>query len=214
MLADGIRAFSRFQGALLARSAFVMAVLAVVLLVWQYSENNRQENPLFFWVYLLIWMGSFAVAGYAGWPLARAALAATSPRPEPYAHRDDWWVRDGFVRTTAAFSFTVAVGMLFLVIPGLMVLMIYTFYPFLILDRRAKGFQSLAASAELTRGNRIPLLGLVLILATPFIPAGAVLFLWEPGPMRIVAFWVLATPALSMAAAIIATAYMRLTRAF
>ena len=213
VLADGIRAFSRFQGALLARSAFVMAVPAVVLLVWQYSENTRQENPLFFWVYLLIWMGSFAVAGYAGWPLARASLSATSPRPETYAQRDDWWVRDGFVRTTAAFSFTVAVGMLFLVIPGLMVLMIYTFYPFLILDRRAKGFQSLAASAELTRGNRIPLLGLVLILATPFIPAGAVLFLWEPGLMRIIAFWVLATPALSMASATIATAYTRLTGA-
>ncbi len=184
-----------------------MVVPSTVLLVWQASANTRADNPLFFWVYLLIWLGSFAVAGYVGWPLARAAMAATAAQPERYTQRDDWWVRDGFVRTTAAFSFTVAVGMVFLVIPGVMVLMIYTFYPFLILDRKAKGFAALAASSELTRGKRTRLLALVLMLLVFFAPAGALFYLWGPGPIGIVAFWLLSAPALSVGAVTVAFAY-------
>ena len=217
VLAEGIAAFRKHRGTLLARSALLMAVPSVVILVWQSSADTRADNPLFFWAYLLIWFGSFAVAGYVGWPLARAALAAASENPHPYLQREDWWVRDGFVRTTATFSFTVAVGMVFLVIPGLMVLMIYTFYPFLIIDRRAKGFTALAASSELTKGNRIPLLLLVLILTVFFVPAGAVLLApavanFLPGLMRILVAWALSLPAISVAVVTAATAYQRLTK--
>jgi len=208
VLAEGVGAFFRYPRALLARSALVMVIPAVVLLVWQSSADTRDANPLFFWVYLLIWFGSFPVAGYVSWPLARAALAAASPQPGPYLHPDDWWVRDGFVRATAVFSFTVAVGSLFLVIPGLMVLMIYTFYPFLIVDRRAEGFRALATSSELTRGNRMALLVLVLILALLFTPAGFLFYMWTPGFAGAVALWLLGAPALAIGATTMATAYL------
>lgn len=184
-----------------------MMVPCVVTLVWQASDATREDSPLFFWVYLIVWLGSFPVAGYLGWPLARAALAAVSPQPERYTSRDDWWVRDGFVRATAIFSLTVAVGMVFLVIPGLMVLMIYTFFPFLILDRKAAGFGALAASSELTQGNRIRLLTVVLLLAVLFIPAAAVFVLWTPGFWGVLAAWVLGTPVLAVGAATVAVAY-------
>ena len=204
---QGLRVFFEHQTALLVRSLYLLAVPSVVLVVWQASEDTRDSNPLFFWVYLLIWFGSFAVAGYAGWPLARTVLAAASPDADPSLHGDDWWVRDGFVRATAVFSFTVAVGTVFLVIPGLMVLMIYTFYPFLIVERKAKGFSALAASSELTTGNRMRLLGLVLILTLLFVPAGWLFYLWGPGTTGIVAMWALGAPALSVAAATMASAY-------
>ncbi len=206
VLLQGIRAFLNSPAALTARSLYVSAVPAVVLVIWQASENTREGNPLFFWVYLFIWCGSFFVTGYVGWPLARTALAAASADLSS-DRDDDWWVRDGFVRATAAFSFTVAVGMVFLVIPGLMVLMIYTFYPFLIIEKKTKGFMSLAMSAELTRGNRMRLLVVVLVMAVLFVPAGALFYLWEPGLARVLAFWVLSAPALAVAAATVAAAY-------
>jgi hypothetical protein len=177
----------------------------MVLLIWQASEGTRETNPLFFWVYLIIWLGSFAVAGYVGWPLAQTALAAASPEYTP--QEGDWWVRDGFVRATAVFSSTVAVGFLFLLIPGLMVLMIYTFYPFLIIEHKSKGFLSLAVSAEMTRGNRMRLLVLVLMLTTLFIPAGWLFYLLTPGMLGILAFWLLGAPPLAIAAAAVAAAY-------
>lgn len=205
VLAHGVRAFFREPAPLMARSLLLLTVPAVVLLIWQASESTRETNPLFFWVYLLIWLGSFVVAGYLGWPLARAALAAASPDRPP--QEGDWWVRDGFVRATAVFSSTVAVGFLFLLIPGLMVLMIYTFYPFLIIERKSKGFLSLAVSAELTRGNRMRLLVLVLVLTVLFIPAGWLFYLWTPGTLGILAFWLLGAPALAIGAATVAAAY-------
>ena len=212
---DGLQAFSRSRG-LLTGSALLMAVPAVVMLVWQSSANTRADNPLFFWAYLFIWFGSFAVAGYVAWPVVRTAMAAVSPQPDRYTRRDDWWVRDGFVRTTTIFAFTVAVGTVFLVIPGLMVLMIYSFFPFLIVDRRADGFASLAASSELTKGNRMRLLGLVLLLTLLFVPAAAVLVAPAavdllPGLLRILASWALGAPALSVAIATIASAYLWIT---
>lgn len=201
----GVRAFFLYPGPLMARSLVLLAVPAIVLLIWQASEAMRETNPLFFWVYLLIWLGSFVVAGYVGWPLARAALAAAASDYTP--QDEDWWVRDGFVRATAVFSSTVAVGFLFLLIPGLMVLMIYTFYPFLIIERKSKGFLSLAVSAELTRGNRMRLLVLVLILTALFIPAGWLFYLWTPGTLGILAFLLLGAPALAISAATVAVAY-------
>ena len=210
MLAEGVRAFLRAPSALLTRSLLLLAVPAVVLVVWRASEETRESNSLFFWFYLFIWLGSFAVAGYLGWPLARVALGAASPDYDP--DREDWWVRDGFVRATAAFSFTVAVGMVFLVVPGLMVLMIYTFFPFLILENRAKGFASLAVSAELTRGNRMRLLVVVLVLALLFVPAGGLFYLLGSGLTGILASWLLGAPALSVAAATMAASYRQIVR--
>lgn len=210
MLSEGIRAFLNSPTALTARSLYVLAVPAVVLAIWQASESTRASNPLFFWVYLFIWFGSFFATGYVGWPLARTALAAASPDLSS-DRDDDWWVRDGFVRATAAFSFTVAVGMVFLVIPGLMVLMIYTFYPFLIIERKTRGFMSLAMSAELTSGNRIRLLVVALVMAVLFIPAAVWFYRSGPGMVGILGFWVLAAPALSVAAVTMAAAYRILT---
>jgi len=199
-----VGAFLRSPVPLLIRSLVLMAVPSLVLLVWQSAENLRETNPLFFWFYLLIWLGGFVVTGYAGWPLARTALAAVSPDYAP--GDDDWWVRDGFVRTTAVFCFTVAVGTVFLVVPAILVLMIYSLYPFVIVDRKAKGFGSLAVSSELGRGNRMPLLGLMLAALLFFAPA-IILFSQIAGPPGILALWVLGAPALSLVATTMAAAY-------
>lgn len=199
----GVRGFSRSPTTLLVRSAVVMAIPALVALIREATGN--------YWVNLVTWLLAVGIVGYAAWPLSRTALAAVSFDSEMSIDRDDWWVRDGFVRATAAFCFTAAVGTVFLVVPGIMVLMIYSLYPFAILEKRAKGFASLAMSSELSRGNRIPLLGLVMVSIALFAPSAS-LFFWGQGFWGTAALWALGAPALSLVAPTMAAAYRTVTR--
>lgn len=201
---EGLAGLGREPSALLVRSAYLMAVPTAVLLVNQATDN--------YWANLLVWLLGLALGGYAAWPLSRTALAAVSPGRKRRSAEGDWWVRDGFVRASAAYLFTVAVGTVFLIVPGVMVLMIYSFYPFLIVEGRAKGFESLALSAELTKGNRITLLRLVVICLAQFVPAGALLFLAGSDPLGIFGVLVLGTPALAQTSTTGAAAYRTLTR--
>ena len=82
------------------------------------------------------------------------------------------------------FFLTVAVGTVFFIVPGIMVLMIYSLYAFLIVERRASGFQALARSAEVTSGNRIRLLGVVFVCAMLFIPGVAALYWTAPSTVE------------------------------
>lgn len=128
-------------------------------------------------------------------------------------------MRDGFVRCSAVFFLTVAVGTVFFIVPGIMVLMIYSLYAFLIVERRASGFQALARSAEMTSGNRIRLLGVVFVCAVLFVPGLAALY-WiatlyggEQGLAGIIALWILGTPAVALSFTSLAAAYRELTQA-
>ena len=112
-----------------------MALPSALLLISHATEN--------YWMELLTWLLVLGVAGYAAWPLSRTALAAVSPGPGGRWEQDDWWVRDGFVRATSAFLFTICGGgRCFLVVPGVMVLMIYSLYPFVIVEKEGQGISS------------------------------------------------------------------------
>ena len=196
VLSKGMAGFRGHANRLLTRSSYLMAVPALVLLIRQATDH--------YWLNMVVWLLGLALGGYAAWPLSRNALAAvSSARPSP----DDWWVRDGFVRASVAFFLTVAVGTVFLVVPGIMVLMIYSLYPFAIVDRRAAGFQALALSSELSRGIRIKLLRLVAVCLAFFVPGMASLYLWSSSPWGAIGLWVLGTPALAAASTIMASAY-------
>ncbi len=202
VIAAGSAGFRAHTGSLLTGSALAMAVPAMVLFI-QAADFN-------FWLGLAIWLLSLVLAGYSAWPLARTALAAVS---NSQRRGDDWWVRDGFVRATAIFLLTAAVGTVFLFVPGVMVLMIYSLYPFVIVEKKAKGLQALALSSGLSRGNRMRLLGLILVCMCFFVPAGATLYLWDPGPLVTLGFWLLGIPALAASFTTMAAAYRAIARA-
>lgn len=204
VLSEGMAGFGRHTNRLLSRSSYLMAVPALVLLVSRASDS--------YWLNLLLWLVGLPLAGYAAWPLSRTALAAVSSDRSGRPPRDDWWVRDGFVRASVAFFLTVAVGTVFLVVPGIMVLMIYSLYPFAIVERRAGGFQALALSSELSRGNRIRLLRLVVVCLAFFVPGAAFLYLWSSSPWAAIAFWVVGTPALAATSTVLASAYRAIAR--
>jgi hypothetical protein len=201
---DGLTGLGRSPFSLLVRSASVMAVPTAVLLIRQATDS--------FWTHLVVWLLGLALGGYAAWPLATTALSTVSPGRKAGVSGDDWWARDGFVRASVVFLFTVAVGTVFLVVPGIMVLMIYSLYAFLIVERKATGFEALALSSELTRGNRVRLLRLVLICLLLFVPAGAALYVSSRTPMGVIGMLVLGTPALALASATWAAAYRTITR--
>ena len=204
VLQKGLAGFRTASGALMARAAVLMAVPAGVLLVRLATGD--------YWTNLALWILALVVAGYAAWPLSRTVLAAVSPGTRTRPPSDDWWVRDGFVRCSVTFFLTVAVGTIFFVVPGIMVLMIYSLYPFLIVERKASGFHALAGSSQLTSGNRIRLLGVVFVCVLLFVP-GAALYAWSPGPAGIIALWVLGTPAMAISFTSVAAAYRELAHA-
>ena len=204
VLQNGLAGFRAGGGALLARAGVLMAVPAGVLLLDLAAGS--------YWTNLALWILALVVAGYAAWPISRTALAAVSPGAPAAPSRDDWWVRDGFVRCSAVFFLTVAVGTVFFVVPGIMVLMIYSLYPFLILERRASGFAALAMSSQLTSGNRIRLLGVVLACAVPFAPGAAAFYAGNQGLAAIIALWLLGTPALAFGFTSLVAAYRELAR--
>ncbi len=202
VLAKGLGVLRADPGRLLVRASLLMAIPALVIGVRQATDS--------YWLNMLLWLFSLVLGGYAAWPLSRSVLAAASPGRSGPPPGDDWWVRDGFVRASVAFYLTVAVGIVFLVVPGFMIAMIYGLYPFLIIERRARGFHALALSSDLTRGNRIRLLRLQLVCLLLFVPAGACLYLWNPHPLGVVAFWAVSTPAMAATFSIMAGAYRTL----
>ena len=201
VLQRGLAGFRAGGGVMMVRAAVLMAVPAGVLLVRLATGG--------YWTNLALWILALVVAGYAAWPLSRTALAAVSPGTRTDPPRDDWWVRDGFVRCSVVFLLTVAVGTVFFIVPGIMVLMIYSLYPFLIVERRASGFHALAGSSQLTSGNRIRLLGIVLVCVLLFVP-GLALYAWSQGPAGIIALLVLGTPAMAFSFTSVAAAYREL----
>ncbi|MDE0437594.1 MAG: hypothetical protein OXJ36_04260 [bacterium] len=201
---EGLAGFGREPTSLLVRSAYLMAVPTAVLLVSRAADN--------YWADLAVWLLGLALGGYAAWPLSRSALAVTSSGRHRRPSEDDWWVRDGFVRASVTFYFTVAVGTLLLFVPGIMVLMIYSLYPFLIIERKARGFEALALSSELTRGNRLRLLQLLLICLALFVPAAFLLYRSGTSPLGVIGMLVAGTPALAVGSVTWAAAYRTITR--
>ncbi|MXY77460.1 MAG: hypothetical protein F4Y40_10350 [Acidimicrobiia bacterium] len=202
VLRKGLAGFRTGGGALLARAGVMMAVPAAVLLARLATDG--------YWTNLALWILALVVAGYAAWPVSRTALAAVSPGVPTPPSPDDLWVRDGFVRGSAVCFLTVAVGTVFFVVPGIMVLMIYSLYPFLIVERKASGFPALAQSSQLTSGNRIRLLGVVLACAVLFAPGLTAFYAGNQGLAAIIALWLLGTPALAIGFTCVAAAYREL----
>ena len=199
---------------LMARASLLMAVPAVVLLIRTATDN--------YWAYLTIWTLGLVIMGYTSWPLARTALAAVTPGM--VAPSEDWWVRDGFVRASMGFFLTLLIGLLILVIPALMVAMIYSLYPFCIIEKRAKGMQSLAMSSEWSRGNRLRILRILVFCSALFVPALIALNLSnQTDPfmgmelrdmemLGILGFWVFGIPALAFTSVFVAAAYREIAK--
>lgn len=205
VLGNGLAGLRAGGGVLMIRSGVLMAVPAALLLV-QLSTDS-------YWTNLVAWILALVLAGYAAWPLSRTALAAVSPGRRARPAKDDWWVRDGFVRASVVFYLTVAVGTVFFVVPGIMVMMIYSLYPFLIVERKVSGFQALARSSELTSGNRIRLLGVIFACVVLFVPGVLGLAAAGQGLAGVIAFWVLGIPALAFSFTSVAAAYRELASA-
>lgn len=72
-------------------------------------------------------------------------------------------------------TIAVGIGLLLFIVPGLVAMVFFMFATILVIDRELGPLAALKESARLTKGNRWPLLGFVILLTLMFL-AGALAF--------------------------------------
>lgn len=88
-------------------------------------------------------------------------------------------------------TLAVVVGLIFLIVPGLILLVRFFFTPFLIIDRELSAVDAMKESWELTRGHGWSIFGLVL-LAIPILIGGLLLLIVGVVPATV---WIYASAA-------------------
>ena len=76
-------------------------------------------------------------------------------------HPQPFWK---FLGASLLLSFTVAVGFVLLIVPGVIFALMFMFAPFIVIERELGPIDAMKASNQLTRGHKWQLLGFVLLL--------------------------------------------------
>ena len=76
-------------------------------------------------------------------------------------HPQPFWK---YLGASLLLSFTVAVGFVLLIVPGVIFALMFMFAPFIVIERVLGPIDAMKASNQLTRGHKWQLLGLVLLL--------------------------------------------------
>ena len=118
-----------------------------------YEEPTLLGNLVSYLLGVLISMGmtAFFLAAHDN---PQAVDFATLWHPSPY------WK---FFATSVLASIAVAVGLVLLIVPGLIAMVLFMFSTFLVIDRGLGPIEALKASMEMTKGNRLPLFGFILL---------------------------------------------------
>lgn len=77
-------------------------------------------------------------------------------------HPTPYWK---FFATSILTSLAVTLGLFLLIVPGLIAMVLFMFSTFLVIDRALGPFEAMKASMELTKGNRWPLFGFIVLTA-------------------------------------------------
>jgi len=113
----------------------------------------------------LIALASWAVSIVIGMGVIRIALKITDGQTPEIA---DLFIFDinfvAYVVTSIIFGISVVLGLIFFIIPGIMIALAWGFYGWPIVDRGALVGESLTVSSTITRGHRWHLLGYGIVL--------------------------------------------------
>ncbi len=69
-----------------------------------------------------------------------------------------------FIAATILFQIMVAIGLLFLIVPGIILALTFAFFPYFIIDQKCGPIEALTRSAAITSGAKWNLLGLAVLL--------------------------------------------------
>lgn len=97
--------------------------------------------------------------------LIRAALAVTegrTPSVSMFLETDGFW---SYLVASLLVGIGILTGLILLIVPGIILAVMWQFFGYVIVDRPGtRAVESMGRSADITRGNRWPLFGLVLLL--------------------------------------------------
>lgn len=153
----GWNAFWRNAGPMLLITVVIIAITVVVNLLGNISSNTVLQ--IFFSI--LGWVVGLLVA----FGLIRASLAVTrGEKPEVgMLFRGDNF--GSYLIASILFSIGMAIGLLLLIVPGIIFLIVFQFYGYVLSEGGSGGaVAALSRSAEITKGRRWELFGLAIVL--------------------------------------------------
>lgn len=157
-IGEGWEAFKANFAPMALYAVLVWAVSALVNLVFGNPEGGVRS--------LIAFVISFVVNQIItiGW-LRIALDAIDGRRASPERIRASMSVLVPFMVAALVFSFAVTIGLVLLIIPGIIVAIVLGFYGWILVDgKETDAMAALRRSAEITRGERLHLFGLGLML--------------------------------------------------
>lgn len=165
-LSYGWRKFQQYAGPLLV----IVLIVVVVQLAFSLLRLTADGIAIqFLWSIVGFLVGQIVMLG-----VYRAALLVTqgvSPDPGKAFNLD----RLGdYVIASVLYSIAVGIGLILCIIPGLILAVLFAFYPYFVLDQHKGAVESLSASWQLVSANFGSVLGLLVVAFLLFI-LGAIL---------------------------------------
>jgi hypothetical protein len=153
----GWNAFWRNAGPMLLITVVIIAVTAVVNLLSNFTSSVVLD--------VVFSIASWIVGLLVGFGLIRASLAVTrGEKPEVgMLFRGDNF--GPYVLASIVFGLGAALGLILLVVPGIIFMIVFQFYGYVLSEGSSGGaMAALARSAEITKGRRWELFGLGIVL--------------------------------------------------
>jgi uncharacterized membrane protein len=141
----------------------LMVIAFIAESIFQVPNQTIDDSP---GLSVVIWLVSFAVSTFVQMGWARVTLRFVDEGQAELADLFNAYpVYLNFLIATLIFTVALAIGFLLLIVPGIIVLLWFGFYQYVIVDRGLGPIEGLMRSMQLTEGVRMRLLlfGLVFI---------------------------------------------------
>ena len=155
----GWKKFVENIGLLVKLSALLLVigfVLGIVIKIW--VSDNYIINFIIFMPFFLLSMCFL---------MQSIKLSLALHEGESFEIKDFFSLPDNIFIFTAGlmlFSIIVSVGYIFLIIPGIILYLMFSMFPFLMIEKKLSPVEALKESARLTKGSRLKILGCFLLI--------------------------------------------------
>ncbi len=145
------------------KNAWLFITLAAIDLVLNSIPNivSRETSPEKNLIGLLVWLASTAIQIGIVTITLKVLDSKKTGMSDLFQNISCYW---RYLGATILYGFIVLIGFILLIVPGVIWAIKYQFYGYLIIDKKMGIMESLKKSGEMTKGVRLDLFGLGLVL--------------------------------------------------